>query len=406
MTDVLEHDMKPFRIKEGIAGFLFAGVAAGIKKGKKDLGLLFCNEPCSAAGVFTQNRVKAAPVIICKKRLVRGTAQAVLVNSGNANACTGDCGLDAAEKTCTALSSHLRIRSDLVLPCSTGVIGENLPAEKITRAVPCLVSRLSVGSVDDFSEAILTTDTYKKIVALEDVVNGHRIKVMGVAKGAGMIMPDMATMLAFVLTDACVEGADLAEILSQNVEKTFNRITVDGDMSTNDTVLALANGRSGACVSGKRSSAYKSLNKMVFEVMKRLSVMIVQDGEGATKLVTVKLLKAKTKSDAEKAAFRVSNSPLVKTAFFGEDFNWGRIMAALGSSGAIFDPEKVDIYFNGIQAVAAGQAVQENIKKLKKTVKKKEIILSIDLNAGKGNFEVVTCDLTFDYVKINAEYTT
>ncbi len=406
VKDVLNKTMKPFHVTEGVPGFFFAGVSTGIKKGKKDLGLILSSKPCTAAGVFTKNRVKAAPVLLCKKRLQKGFAQAILVNSGNANACTGRKGMDDALKTCSGVSSYLDISENLVLPCSTGVIGVDFPLGKILKAVPKLVKEASTDRINDFAESILTTDTHPKIITLKGVVNGETVKIAGIAKGSGMIMPNMATMLAFIVTDAAIEKTLLSQLLKDQVDETFNTITVDGDMSTNDTVLVLANGQSEKTVSSRKSGGFRVFEKMLYEVMKKLSLMIVRDGEGATKLISVSILNARTRGDAKKAALQVANSTLVKTAFFGEDFNWGRIMAALGSSGASLDMDKISIFFNGIQAVRNGQGVKENITRLKKTVKNRSVSLAIDLNHGNKCHEITTCDLSYEYVKINAEYTT
>jgi glutamate N-acetyltransferase/amino-acid N-acetyltransferase len=399
--------VKSFSFKEGIPGFLFSGISSGIKKDQtKDLGLIVSTQPCTAAGVFTKNRVKAAPVLICRKRLQQGPIQAVLANSGNANVCNGGKGLKAAKITCANVSSCLGIKESLVVPCSTGIIGVPLPSEKIIKAIPKLVKKATPAGISDFAESILTTDTYTKIIACKDTLNGEKIKVCGIAKGAGMIMPDMATMLAFIVSNIAIEKTLLSQLLKRHVEETFNRITVDGDMSTNDTVLVLANGQSRTIINSPKTRGYKAFETMLYEVMKRLSYLIVKDGEGATKLINILVMNAKTASDAKKAALKVANSCLVKTAFFGEDFNWGRIMAALGSSGVLFNTEKVAISLNNIQAVYNGQGIIENIAKLKKSLKKKTIQVTIDLKKGGGCCEVSTCDLSFDYVKINAAYTT
>ncbi|MEI6126410.1 MAG: bifunctional glutamate N-acetyltransferase/amino-acid acetyltransferase ArgJ, partial [Pseudomonadota bacterium] len=366
--------MKAFNVNEGVPGFRFAGTLARIKKTTgKDLGLIVGDGPYTAAGAFTKNRVKAAPVVLCKKKLQKGFAQAVLVNSGNANACTGDRGMTDAASCCRSLAAEAGIKEGLVLPSSTGVIGVPLPAEKIIRALPGLVQKASKSGIADFASAIMTTDTFPKIVALEDTVEGKTIKVCGIAKGAGMIMPDMATMLAFIVTDAAVEKRLLAQLVQQKVEETFNRISVDGDMSTNDSVIVLASGKASKPIAGLRSPGYKVFSSLLYEVMHRLSGMIVRDGEGATKLITINVVNARSTGDAKKAALTVANSCLVKTAFFGQDYNWGRIMAALGRSGAYLNMQVVDIYFNGIQGVKNGQGVQKNIEKLKKAITKDTI---------------------------------
>jgi len=399
--------MKTFSPREGVPGFRFAATLAGIKKRTGlDLGLILCETPGTAAGVFTKNRVKAAPVIICKKKLARGSARAVRVNGGNANACAGAEGLRQAAACCARVAEVAGISPALVLPASTGVIGVPLPADKIKGAVPALVAQASKNSIAQVASAMMTTDTFPKVVALQDSIRGKTVKVCGIAKGAGMIMPDMATMLAFIVTDAAVDKKTLSQIVREHVQTTFNRISVDGDMSTNDSVIMLASGTSACIGTGKKTRAYGVFSSLVHEVMKRLACMIVRDGEGATKLITVRVMHARTAADAKRAAMHVANSCLVKTAFFGGDYNWGRIMAALGSSGAFFQMDLVDIFFDGIQGVKNGQSVTGNNSRLKKIFKKDAIALTIDLQAGKGCCEVITCDLSYDYVKINADYTT
>jgi glutamate N-acetyltransferase/amino-acid N-acetyltransferase len=400
--------MQPYPARQGVPGFLFSGISSGIKNNrKKDLGLILSTQPCTAAGVFTKNRAPAAPVTLCKERLRKALARIVLVNSANANACTGEQGLKDARVTCAAVSSHLGFSENLVLPCSTGVIGVPLPVVKIAKAVPRLVKNAVPGGIDEFARSILTTDTHPKIAALKDTAEGETIKVCGIAKGAGMIMPDMATMLCFIVSNAAVEKKLLSRLLKLHADETFNRITVDGDMSTNDCVLLLAGGDgSQTTITSTASKAGRIFDAMLYEVMKNLSLMIVRDGEGATKLIFISVINARTQSDAKKAAQQVANSNLVKTAFFGQDFNWGRIMAALGSSGAAFDMQKIRIAFNNIPAVKNGQAVKENLSKLKKTVKKKTIRVTIDLKQGHKGCEYTTCDLSYEYVKINADYTT
>jgi glutamate N-acetyltransferase/amino-acid N-acetyltransferase len=399
--------MQTFNPKEGVPGFLFGAGLAKIKKTTgTDLGLILSDRPCAAAGAFTRNRVKAAPVVVGRNRLRTGRAQALLVNSGNANACTGERGIADARLCCSRLAAALRIRDSLVIPSSTGVIGVPLPAGKILQALPSLVRQASPGGIADFAAAIMTTDTFPKIAALRDTVAGKTIRVCGIAKGAGMIMPDMATMLAFIVTDAAVEQRLLAKLVKEHVAATFNCISVDGDMSTNDSVMVLAGGASAVPVTGTGSQACRVFSRLLHEVMHRLARMIVQDGEGATKLIRIQVRRARTAGEAKKAAMTVANSCLVKTAFFGEDFNWGRIMAALGRSGAAFAVQQVGIFFNGIQGVGNGQGIRKNIARLHKIITGKEIEITIDLNNGRHGSTVTTCDLSYEYVKINADYTT
>jgi glutamate N-acetyltransferase/amino-acid N-acetyltransferase len=410
---ITQHDffnhktMKTFSYSTGVPGFRFSGIAGGLKKnGKKDIGLILADAPCAAAAAFTKNIVKAAPVIIGQKRLKSGMAQAVLVNSGNANACTGAQGIKDAEAASAALARELGIRQGLVVPSSTGVIGVPLPVEKLVAGVPALVTNAAPGAITNFSDAIMTTDTFPKIVALQDSIDGQMIRVCGVAKGAGMIMPDMATMLSYIVTNASIDRKLLASLVREKVELTYNRISVDGDMSTNDTVLVLASCKTKALINSVKSNSYKIFSNLIYEVMKRLARLIVQDGEGATKLLLINVRNAKTAAQAKQAAMTVANSPLVKTAFFGQDYNWGRVMAALGRSGAQFNMAKVDIFFNGLQSVHNGQGVTKHIGRLKKIMEKDCIEIVMDLKAGTKNCEVTTCDLSYEYVKINADYTT
>ncbi len=398
--------IKPFPAQQGVPGFLLAGIPSGIKKGGvKDLGIILCKRPATAAGVFTKNRVAAAPVAVCRRRLRNGMVGAVLVNSGNANACTGESGRRAAENTCAAVGRAAGIREGLILPCSTGVIGVPLPENRIAAAVPRLVRAASESGIDDFADAIRTTDTFSKTAAVQATVSSDTVRVCGIAKGAGMIMPNMATMLAFILTDAFVEKSLLRHMLREHVATTFNRISVDGDMSTNDTVLLLASGVR-AEVKSVRSRTGRALEALLQTTMDRLAEMIVGDGEGATKLIIIQIEHAATDTDAQKAARGIADSLLVKTAFYGEDCNWGRIMAALGSSGARFDPARVHIVLNGLPAVVNGCGSRKNLRKLREAVKKDRITLRIDLQSGSAACTYKTCDIGHEYVRINAEYTT
>ncbi|MCX8043909.1 MAG: bifunctional glutamate N-acetyltransferase/amino-acid acetyltransferase ArgJ [Desulfobacterota bacterium] len=399
--------MRAYDPSQGVPGFAFSAGLAKIKKTQGlDLGLIVASAPCIAAGVFTNNRVKAAPVMLAKNRLRSGKAQAVIVNSGNANACTGARGKQDAATVCKHVAAALNIPEHLVIPASTGVIGYPLPVTNIIKTVPHLVDRISTAAASDVAQAIMTTDTFPKMVALSDTVGGKRFHICGIAKGAGMIMPDMATMLAFIMTDAAPSLHVLRTLLRQHVATTFNAITVDGDTSTNDCCIVLASGATPITISTCSSDAGRAFSHVLHEVMLRLSRMIVQDGEGATKLITIRILHARSTTEAKKAGMAVANSCLVKTAFFGEDFNWGRIMAALGRSGARFDMERVDIRFNAIPAVRNGQAVINAADRIKSELGRKEIEVVIDLKQGKHCSTVMTCDLTYDYVKINASYTT
>lgn len=385
-------------------GFKAVGLAAGLKKnGKKDLGLIFSEIPSSVAGMFTTNRVKAAPVRLDIERVAGGKAQAVIVNSGNANCCVGENGLSAAMAMCRAAALHLDIAENLVLAASTGVIGEPLPVEKITAAAPRLVKALSAEGFNDLAEAIMTTDTVPKTVSRRAAIAGKTVTVTGVAKGAGMIRPDMATLLCFVCTDADGPPAVLHTCLSRACEKSFNRITVDGDTSTNDTLLLLANGLSGASLAEAGTRA--AFQEMLDDILTALAKMLVRDAEGATKLVEIVVKGAASDADARRVADTVANSSLVKTALFGEDANWGRILAAAGRSGAQLAPERIDVFFDAVCMCKDGQGCGKTAEaEATRVLKTAEFTITLDLKLGRGRAAVWTCDFSLDYVKINADY--
>lgn len=385
-------------------GFKAAGIASGLKKnGLLDLGLIVSDPPAAAAGVFTRNRVQAAPVLLCKKRVQSGTSRAVIVNSGNANCCTGDQGMADAVRMARLAADALGIAEDQVLPASTGVIGQPLAVGKIEAALPALVAALSPDGLDDFARAIMTTDTRPKMTSKQGHVNGKTFTVTAVAKGAGMICPNMATMLCFVMTDIVAEPGTLQPMLAASVDKSFNRITIDGDTSTNDTVLILANGMSG--ISLEAGEAAPVFQNVLDAVLVDLAKMVVKDGEGATKLVEIVVKAAASDEDAKKIVFTVANSNLVKTALFGQDANWGRIFAAAGRSGAVFNPETVDIWFDDVRIVKDGLwAGPEAEEKATRILQKPEFRIIIDLKTGSGNYSGWTCDFSIDYVKINADY--
>ncbi|MBW2572638.1 MAG: bifunctional glutamate N-acetyltransferase/amino-acid acetyltransferase ArgJ [Deltaproteobacteria bacterium] len=386
------------------SGFKAAGVAAGLKKkGKKDLGLMVSQVPATVAGVFTKNQVKAAPVILDRRRIKTGVCQAIIVNSGNANCCTGEQGIRDAETMASLTASELGISEDLVLVASTGVIGESLPIEKIDAAIPTMVKSLQSGGIPDLARSIMTTDTVPKMVSAHGVVDGKTFTVTGVAKGAGMIRPDMATMLCFVCTDVKASSDILKEILVKAVNRSFNRITIDGDTSTNDTVLIMANGLSGAVI---QSPVQKDIfQKILDEIFLDLAKQLVRDGEGVTKLVEIMVRNAVSDSDAQKIADTVAHSPLVKTAFFGEDANWGRIAGAVGRAGVQIDPDKIDVYFGDVQMVKSGMGQGKTVEaEATKVLKRPEFTVTIDLNSGSGSGSILTCDFSVDYVRINADY--
>ena len=398
--------MKKSRDIKTPKGFFFAVAEAAIKKpGKNDLALIFSEAEAAIAGTFTTNAVKAAPVQLCIKKIRTGRGQAIVVNSGNANACTGRQGMKNARDMITTTARQTGIHSSLTYTCSTGVIGTPLPMQKIIPAIGSLTGSLGTASFDDVARAIMTTDTFPKIAFRTVRVGGKQGVIAGICKGAGMIAPNMATMLCFLITDIAVEKKSLQTALTSSVRKSFNRITIDGDMSTNDTALLMANGILGNKLLLQSSKEFPVFQKALDELTYELARLIVRDGEGATKLVEVIVNGAHTEADAERAAFAIANSSLVKTAIFGNDANWGRIMAAAGCAKAHFNPDKADIFFNKIQVVKKGVANNKD-REATREMKKKELKITVDLHAGKASAAVLTCDLTEDYIRINAEYRT
>jgi glutamate N-acetyltransferase/amino-acid N-acetyltransferase len=389
-------------------GFKAAAYSSGIKKsGKLDLALICADKPVECAGVFTTNKVVAAPVRITESRMRQGLCQAILVNSGNANACTGDQGLQDARRCGDLVAETLDIAPELVAVSSTGVIGVPLPMHCFEAHVPSLCRMLSHDQFDGVSKAMMTTDAFPKMCGRTINVEGQEVNLLGVAKGAGMIHPDMATMLAFVVTDAVLADGLLEESLHQAVNASFNRITVDRDTSTNDMVLLLASGDAENQEIREGSAALGQFCGAMNEIMLELAKMIVRDGEGATKLVRIQVDGAATDAEALIAARSVATSQLVKTAFFGEDANWGRIIAAVGYSGADVDPEKVSISFDEVTMVEKGLGLDpEQEARASEVLKEPEFTVTIDLALGEGSAYYYTSDLTYDYVKINADYRT
>jgi len=385
-------------------GFKAAGIHAGLKKnGEKDLGLIFSVVPAHAAGVFTTNRVKAAPVLLDMERITSGKSRAIIVNSRNANCCTGERGMQDALSMSRFVSEKLDLDNNDVLVASTGVIGAPLPMGKIESAVPELTESLKPDGLKDCSEAIMTTDTCHKLIQRQGEVDGLTFTVVGMAKGSGMIAPNMATMLCFVCTDISAGPETLKKTLLQSVNKSLNRIIIDGDTSTNDTTVILANGLSG--VSLDDDNRNQVFQQVLDDVLIYLSRELVKDGEGVTKLVQIDVTGAASERDARTIAETVANSPLVKTALFGEDANWGRITAAAGRAGVPLEPDRIDIYFNDVQMVSRGLSCGEEAEsKATDVLKQPEMSITIDLNAGDGRASVLTCDFSIDYVKINADY--
>ncbi len=385
-------------------GFTFAGVSAAIKKnGKKDLGLIFSEKPATAAALFTRNKVVAAPVTLGREKIKAGLCQAILVNSGNANCFTGKKGIEDAMACSKMVANACDIPENLVQVCSTGVIGAPLPLEKFEPGITALKGQLSDTGLTDFADAILTTDLCRKIVTVTGCIDSKTFTITGIAKGSGMIRPDMATMLGFICTDVCIDAETLHAQLTAAAEKSFNRISVDGDTSTNDTILALANGTSGVLVQSE--SALLIFQQHLHQVCLELAKTIVRDGEGATKLVQIITRNAASESDAYKVCEAVAHSNLVKTALYGEDPNWGRITAAAGRSGAYLDPDLLDLYFDEQPLVLNGCWLGPDAeKKAGAVMKNREITLTLDLKLGQFSDFYWFCDFSEDYVKINADY--
>lgn len=385
-------------------GFLFSTAEAAIKKpGRKDFALIISEVEANIAGAFTTNTVKAAPVKICLKKVRSGKGRVIVVNSGNANACTGVQGTKDANNIISHISKQLGIKSSTIYPCSTGVIGTPMPMVRILPVISTLAENVGRNSFEDVAKAIMTTDTFPKIVTKKIRIENATGTLAGICKGAGMIAPNMATMLCFVLTDIAVEQKALNKALISSVNKSFNRITIDGDMSTNDTALIMANGMLRNRPLTGKSGLFQSFQMALDELTYELSKLIVKDGEGATKLIEVHIKGARSEADAAKAALSIANSSLVKTAIYGNDANWGRIMAALGYSQIAFKENKTDIFFNNIKVVKNGLANNKD-KEATEALRSKTIKISIDLHAGSSSSKVLTCDLTEDYIRINAEY--
>lgn len=392
-----------------VPGFKAGAVKAGIRgKDRLDLGMIYSEVPAAAAGVFTTNRVKAAPVLLDMERLKEGVARAVVVNSGVANACTGPEGMEAARKISALAAAHLNISDKQVLVSSTGVIGEELDISLFEKAMPPLAAGLSQEGLPEVAQAMMTTDTVPKIRSRTLELGGHKVTLTGLAKGSGMIMPNMATMLGFVVTDAVVSRQVLQTILERGVGSSFNSITVDGDTSTNDSVLALANFMAtNPLIDDVDTSDGRLFQENFSALLLDLALDIIRDGEGATKLITVQVRGAANGEEADLAARTVANSSLFKTACFGEDPNWGRIIAALGRSGARFDPDQISIDFDDAPVLVRGKisdpAWEERAAKV---LRKAAFVLGIDLHVGSAEKKIYTCDLSLDYVKINADYRT
>ena len=389
-----------------VSGFLFSGISSGIKKdGSRDLGLIYSEVPAQVAGLFTTNAVKAAPVLLDMERVKGGLCQALIVNSGNANACTGSRGLRDARRISSWVAKRLGIDEQSVFVSSTGVIGTPLPLNKIEEGIPKLIEALSPEGWMKTVEAIMTTDTFPKVEVATCRIKEKQVKLCGMVKGAGMIRPNLATMLSFLFTDANLKAPLLQQMLDGAAEVSFNCITVDGETSTNDTVLLLANGKAGHPSLNRMDRDGEKFQSMLSEVCQNLAKSLVKDGEGATKFIEIQIRRAKNIEDAKQGGYAVAHSPLVKTAFFGEDANWGRILCALGHSGSQINPNRIDVFFDKVPVVKNGMGTGPRLeKRASQILKKKSFKVTIDLHQGKSQFSVFTTDLSIDYVKINASY--
>ena len=386
-------------------GFRFATVQAGFRKeNRDDLALLVSDVPAVAAGTFTQNRFPAAPVLVAKSMLSeRPFARAVLINSGQANACTGDEGIANCRETLKLVARETGLEPEDILPASTGVIGNQLKMDLWRKAAPALGAGLGKADPEAFAKAIMTTDAFPKLSHREVELSGGTIRLVGMAKGAGMICPNMATMLSVVLCDAKIEPESWTKMLKEAVGLTFNRVTVDGDTSTNDTLYGLANGCSGVSVNDRTSMA--ALSSALVSILGDLAYMLVQDGEGASKVARICVTGAVSDADAERVARTVGHSQLVKTALYGRDANWGRIVAAVGRSGAEFNPEDVRVSLCGVELFRNGQPTDLDFDALlEEPLKKRDLPIDIVMGNGKGSYTLLASDLTHDYVNVNADY--
>lgn len=393
-------------------GFLAEGIHVGIRKNKekKDLALVYSEVPCAAAAVYTTNKVIGQPLVVTKEHLADGTAQAIIVNSGNANTCTGEAGIQAARRMAALVASKLPVKATDVVVASTGVIGQPLDVSPIEAGMDALVAGLSKTGNISAREAIMTTDTVKKEVAVELEIDGVPVVIGAMAKGSGMIHPNMATMLGFITTDCAISHEMLQKALSASVKRTYNRVSVDGDTSTNDMVVVLANGKAGNPRIEASGPAYTDFCDALDWLNTQLSKMIARDGEGATKLIECTIENAADEEKAEELAKGVICSSLVKTAFFGADANWGRILCALGYTRSDFDPNRVDVAFESasgyIEVCKNGVPLPFNEEKAKKILSYQEVAVFVDLKEGPAQATAWGCDLSYEYVRINGDYRT
>ncbi len=384
-------------------GFTAGSAKSGLKKdGKLDLCLIVSDRICSSAGIFTTNVIKGHSLMLCQKNIKSGKAKCVYVNAGNANACVGSLGLQDAKQICKSISKYLNCKEDEVLPCSTGVIGTRLPMDKIESGIKSAYENLSSNGGENAAYAIMTTDTHPKCVQKEIIINNKPVRIGAVAKGSGMIHPNMATMISIITTDAQIDTSLLQKMLKKCSDLTYNRVSVDGDTSVCDTVLMLANGMSDVEIKNNNDIFFNAL----VDVCTKLSKMLAKDGEGATKLMIIEVKSAPDDMAAKLIANAIAKSPLCKTAAFGEDANWGRILTAAGYSGADFDPSLCELYIGSVLVYQKGTGIIFDEKKAKCELSKDEIVYTLIMNQGQGEYNVWSCDFSYDYIKINGSYRT
>ena len=388
-------------------GFQAAGVKAGIKKsGNLDVAVIYTEKKAVVAGTFTKNAVAAAPVHVSKEVVATHTAHAIVANAGCANACTGAQGEADAAAMQRIAADALGCSAQDVIVGSTGIIGQLLPMDKVEQGIHAAVKNLSVDGSVDAGNAIITTDTYSKAGATSVMIGGKEVRFGIIAKGSGMIRPDMATVLCFITTDADIDGMLLQEALSEVIEHSLNMISIDGDMSTNDMAIVLANGAAGNPKITEKNADYEAFKETLLALCQGISEKIAADGEGATKFITVHVKGAKSFTDAKTVGMSVANSPLVKTAFFGEDPNWGRVICAVGYAGVPMDPNHTTVQFGGIPVYADGVGVSYHEDALRAVMTAHDIVVEVDLKDGDSEAKVWTCDFSYEYVKINGEYHT
>lgn len=388
-------------------GFLASGIHCGLKKKRKDLSLFYSEKPCRAAALFTKNIVKAAPVVLAREQLKKnGYIRAVVVNSGSANCMTGARGISDAGKMARSVAKVIKVPEDEVLVSSTGIIGEFLTMEPIMKGIPALVKGLSVYGLTNAADGIMTTDRFRKIASRTFTVGGKKLKITGVAKGAGMVKPGMATMLCYLMTDANISKRGIKKALALSVDTSFNAITVDGDMSTNDTVILLANGEAGNRLIRGKGRDYERFQENLSAVTGDLARMIVRDGEGASKVIEVCVKGARRKSDAKKIAEAVADSLLVKCAVLGGDPNWGRIASSAGASGVSFDPARMEITLDGVTFFKNGKTAAHVNRKATFVFKGKNVRIEVNLHSGRAEAVFLSCDISKKYITLNSYYTT